>query len=66
MKGNPHFDSASFQFYVRANVHNDAAPARGHWGSNGARAGLDIRRERLGNVDQATPADQFSRAWWRA
>ena len=33
-------------------------PARGHWGSNGARAGPDIRRAWRGNVDRATPADQ--------
>jgi hypothetical protein len=37
MKGNSHFDFATSQFYVRADVHNNAAPAHRHWGSNGGR-----------------------------
>jgi hypothetical protein len=44
------------------------APARGHWGSNGAQAGLITAGSGGGNVDQTAraPRISFSRAWWRA
>src|SRR5665213_2646913 len=58
LDGLPPEGNSHLGYRRHAGTGKTAAPARDHWGSNGADRAC-IRREWRGNVDRNTPADQF-------